>query len=180
MVPDKSVVEEGILDIKMMDHTVTREGEGENGSNSGELDDKAEGLIVVHSRALGEAPKDPTSLVAVEGVIRHELVTKNPLVHDQVGDWWVWHQVLGVVSQQGHILLLHSVTPVGSARAARTEEGTEEALRGATTVSAVRIGWSTGWRTSTARQVSIGWTCRGRGGWRPDSTREAQCGPTGC
>jgi hypothetical protein len=65
----QSVVEEGIIDIKMMDHAVTREGEGGNDSNRGELDDKAEGLIVVHSRALGEAPKDPTGLVAVEGAI---------------------------------------------------------------------------------------------------------------
>jgi hypothetical protein len=59
-------MEEGILDIELMDHPVLGEGEGENGPNDGELDDKAEGLVVVHSGTLGEAPKDPTDLVASE------------------------------------------------------------------------------------------------------------------
>jgi hypothetical protein len=38
-----------------MDHPILGEGEGENDSNSGKLDDGAKGLIVVHSRALVEA-----------------------------------------------------------------------------------------------------------------------------
>jgi hypothetical protein len=40
-------MEEGILDIELMDHLVP--GEGEDDTNNGELDDGAEGLIVVHS-----------------------------------------------------------------------------------------------------------------------------------
>jgi hypothetical protein len=60
-------MEEGIIDVELMDRLVPREGEGEDGANSGELDDRAEGLVIVHFEALGEAPKDPTSLVAVEG-----------------------------------------------------------------------------------------------------------------
>jgi hypothetical protein len=69
-------MEEGILDIELMDRPVAGEGEGEDDANSGELDDRAEGLIVVHSGALGEAPKDPTGLVAVEGAILGQLVVK--------------------------------------------------------------------------------------------------------
>jgi hypothetical protein len=42
-------MEEGILDIELMDRLVAGEGEGEDGVNSGELDDGAEGLVVVHS-----------------------------------------------------------------------------------------------------------------------------------
>jgi hypothetical protein len=72
----QSAVEEGILDIELMDRLVTGEGEGEDGANSGELDDRDEGLVVVHSGALCEAPKDPTCLVAVEGAIRGQLVAK--------------------------------------------------------------------------------------------------------
>jgi hypothetical protein len=49
-----------------MDSPISREGEGEDGANGGELDDGAEGLVVVHSGALGEALKDPTGLVAAE------------------------------------------------------------------------------------------------------------------
>jgi hypothetical protein len=58
-------LEEGIVDIKLMDCPVPGEGEGED-TNGGELDDGAEGLVVVHSGTLGEAPKDPIGLVAVE------------------------------------------------------------------------------------------------------------------
>jgi hypothetical protein len=69
-------MEEGILDIELMDRPVAGEAEGEDDANSGELDDGAEGLVVVHSGALGEAPKDPTGLVVVEGAVRGQLVAK--------------------------------------------------------------------------------------------------------
>jgi hypothetical protein len=49
----------------------------------------------------------------------------------------------------------------GSARAARTEEGTKEASGGVAVVSAARISRSTGRRTPVARRVTIGWTCPG-------------------
>jgi hypothetical protein len=61
-------VEEGILDVELMDRPVPGEGEGEDGANSGELDDGTEGLVVIHSGALG--------LVAVEGAVRGKLVAK--------------------------------------------------------------------------------------------------------
>jgi hypothetical protein len=69
-------MEEGILDVELMDRPVAGEGEGESGADSGEFDDGAEGLVVVYSGALGEAPKDPTGLVAVEGAVRGQLVAK--------------------------------------------------------------------------------------------------------
>jgi hypothetical protein len=81
-------------------------------------------------------------------------VAKEPLAGDHVGAWWTWHQVSGVVGQQSRVLL-HSVTPVESARAARTEEGTG----GVAAVSAARISGSTGRRMLAARRVTIGWTC---------------------
>jgi hypothetical protein len=63
----QSAMEEGILDVELMDHPVLGEGEGENITNNGELDDGVESLIVVQSGALGKASKHPTGLVAVEG-----------------------------------------------------------------------------------------------------------------
>jgi hypothetical protein len=95
-----------------VDRLVPGEGKGEDDANSGELDDGVEGLIVVHSGALGEAPKDPVGLVAVEGAIRSHLVAKEPLASDHIGAGWMWHQVLGVVGQQGRVLLFHGSTPV--------------------------------------------------------------------
>jgi hypothetical protein len=59
-----------------MDRPVQGEGKGEDGASSGELDDGAEGLVVFHSGTLGEASKDPTGLVAVEGAVRGKLVAK--------------------------------------------------------------------------------------------------------
>jgi hypothetical protein len=108
----QSDMEESILDIELINCPVPGEGEGENDPNGGELDNGAEGLVVVDSGALGEAPKDPTSLVAVERAIRGQLVAKNPFVGDHVGAWWTRHQIPGVVGQQGRTLL-HSATPVG-------------------------------------------------------------------
>jgi hypothetical protein len=75
-------MEEGILDVEQMDRSVPREGEGEDGVNGGELDVGAEGLVVVHSGALGEAPKDPMGLVAVERAVQGQLVVKEPLASD--------------------------------------------------------------------------------------------------
>jgi hypothetical protein len=108
----QSVVEECILDVEMMDRPTPGEGERENGSNNGELDDRAKCLVVVHSGTLGEASKHSTGLLAVEGAIRGQLVVKNSLAGDHVGSRWTRHQVPGVVGQQGRVLL-HSATPVG-------------------------------------------------------------------
>jgi hypothetical protein len=65
----QSAMKEGVLDVELMDRAVPGEGEGEDGANGGELDDGAKSLVVVHTRALGEAPKDPTGLVAVKGTV---------------------------------------------------------------------------------------------------------------
>jgi hypothetical protein len=67
-------MKEGILDIKLVNGLVPGEGEGEDNTDGGELDDGAEGLIVVHAGAMSEAPKDPASLVAVQGADRSQFV----------------------------------------------------------------------------------------------------------
>ena len=67
-------MKEGVLDVELADRPVPGEGEEEYGADGGELDDGAESLIVVHSGALGEAPKDPTGLVAVKGAVLGQLV----------------------------------------------------------------------------------------------------------
>jgi hypothetical protein len=78
-------MEEGILDIELMDRPFSGEGEGEDGTNGGELDDGADGLVVVHSGTLGEALKNPTGLVSVEGAVRGQLMAEDALVGNHVG-----------------------------------------------------------------------------------------------
>lgn len=80
-------MEEDILDIDLMDYLVSREGEGEDDPNGGELEDRVEGLVVVHSWALGETSKNSTGLVAVEQAIRSQLVPEDPLVVNRIGVW---------------------------------------------------------------------------------------------
>jgi hypothetical protein len=90
-------MKEGILDVELVDRPVPGEGEGEDDADGGELDDGAEGLIVVHAVSLGEAPKNPAGLVAIEGAIRSQLVAKEPLASDHIGAGRALHQVPGVV-----------------------------------------------------------------------------------
>jgi hypothetical protein len=43
----QSAMEEGILEVELMDCLVVGEGEGEDGADNGKFDDGAEGLVVV-------------------------------------------------------------------------------------------------------------------------------------
>jgi hypothetical protein len=134
----QSAMEEGVLDVEVMDRPIPREGEGEDDTNGGELDDGIEGLVVVHSGALGEAPKDPTGLVAVEGASRSHLVGKSHLSvttlvpggHDTSSQVWL-------ASRTAYSSM--ALRQCGSARVERTEEGTGEASGGVAVVSAARI-----------------------------------------
>jgi hypothetical protein len=81
----QSVVQEGILDVQLVDRLVLGEGDGEDGPNDGELDDGAEYLVVFHSGALSETLKDSTGLVPIQGAVRLELVAEDSLVGDHVG-----------------------------------------------------------------------------------------------
>jgi hypothetical protein len=55
-------------------------------------------------------------------------------------------------------------------------EGSRKASGGVAVVSATKISWLTGQRTSVARQVIIGWTCPR---WRPGGTQGLGVGQRG-
>jgi hypothetical protein len=54
---------EHILYIKLMNRPGVGDGKGEHGVDCGWLDHRAKGIIVVDIGSLGEAVKDPMSLV---------------------------------------------------------------------------------------------------------------------
>jgi hypothetical protein len=58
-------VEEDILDVELVHGPTHRDGQSQQSSDGGGLDDRVEGLIVVHPGVLGEPPKNPMSLVLV-------------------------------------------------------------------------------------------------------------------
>jgi hypothetical protein len=78
----------------------------------GRLDHRAEGLIVVDDESLGEAAKNPASLVSVQGVIKIELVLENSLVGDDVRTNGTRDKIQGVVSDQDNKIFFYDTTPV--------------------------------------------------------------------
>jgi hypothetical protein len=56
-------MQERILHIKLMNGPGAGDDQGEHRVDCSQLDDRAEGLIVVDVGLLGEATKDPASLV---------------------------------------------------------------------------------------------------------------------
>jgi hypothetical protein len=60
------------------------DGQGEHGAEHGWLDHRAEGLIVVDVGSLGEAAKDPMSLVPFQRAVGDELVLENLFASDDV------------------------------------------------------------------------------------------------
>jgi hypothetical protein len=59
----ESTMYEHILHIKLVDGSGAWDGQGKYCADGGRLDNQAECLIVVDARPLGEAAKNPTSLV---------------------------------------------------------------------------------------------------------------------
>jgi hypothetical protein len=56
-------MQEHILHIKLMNGPGVRDGQGDHYADRGQLDHRDEGLIIVDAGLLGEAVKDPASLV---------------------------------------------------------------------------------------------------------------------
>jgi hypothetical protein len=86
---------------------------GEHRAHGGRFHNWAESLIVVNSGALSETPKDPASLVAIEGPVSAKLVREDPFASDGVGAPRSWNKVPGPITHQGPILILHSCVPIG-------------------------------------------------------------------
>jgi hypothetical protein len=78
--------------------------------NGGWLDNWAESLIVVDAGTLGEAAKNPTSLVPFKGAIRVEHVLEDPFASDEVGANRMRDKIPSVVGDQNIIFFLHGTT----------------------------------------------------------------------
>jgi hypothetical protein len=81
----EGAMKEGILHIELLNRSVMGDSSGEHHVYGGRFHNQAESLVVVNSGALSETPKDPASLVAIEGPVSAELVREDPFVGDDVG-----------------------------------------------------------------------------------------------
>jgi hypothetical protein len=105
-------VQEHILHIELVNQPGARDDQGESSANRGRLDHRAECLIVVDAGSLGEAVKNPTSIVLVQGAVKIELVLENPLADDDVGANRTRDKISCVVGDQGNKLFFHGATLV--------------------------------------------------------------------
>jgi hypothetical protein len=104
-------MQECVLHIKLVDKSGMGDDQRKHHAKGGLLDHWAEGLIVVNTGPLGEAMKDPMSLVLLQGVIRVELVLKDPFAGDDVGTNKTRDKIPSVVGDQSIIFFMHGTTP---------------------------------------------------------------------
>jgi hypothetical protein len=109
----EGAMEEDILHIELLNRPVMGDSSGEHRAHGGRFHNRAESLILVDSGALSETPKDPASLVAIEGPVSVELVREGPFASDDVGALRSWNKVLCPITHQGPVLILHSRAPIG-------------------------------------------------------------------
>jgi hypothetical protein len=95
-----------------MNWTGMGEGQEEHDADQGQFDHRAEGLIIVDARSLGEAAKNPVSLVPFQRVVGIKPVLENPLVSDDVGANRARDKIPGVVDDQGSELFFHGAAPI--------------------------------------------------------------------
>jgi hypothetical protein len=81
----EGVIEEDILHIELLNRPVMGDSSGEHRAHGDRFHNRAETLIVVDSGTLSETLKDLASLVAIEGLVRAELVREDPFHGDDAG-----------------------------------------------------------------------------------------------
>jgi hypothetical protein len=116
----EGAMEEGILHIELLNRPVMGDSSDEYCAHGGRFHNRVEGLIVVDSGALSETPKDPASLVAIEGPVSAELVCEDLFASDDVGALKSWNKV-PLLIRAPHSSSI-TARQLGSARAARTED----------------------------------------------------------
>jgi hypothetical protein len=91
---------EHILYIKLMNGPGVGDGQGEHHVERGRLGNRAEGLIIVNVRLMGEGTKDPLSLVPFQRAVIVEFVLKDPFASDQ-GSKFFFHGTTPIQTNEG-------------------------------------------------------------------------------
>jgi hypothetical protein len=107
------VVEEIVLDVRLASLPLKGEREGEDDKDRRRFENQVEHLVEVDTLLLGEATKQPTCFVAVEGAIGLEVVAKDPLGGDDVSVPRWRHEIPSVVAEKSAVLRGHGIESVG-------------------------------------------------------------------
>src|SRR6185437_14872475 len=89
-----------------------RERKRDDRAHRSGLPDRAEGLIIVHTRSLSEPPENPASLVALQCAVNPTLVRPDPLASHHIATRRTRHEVPRLVGKKSRGLLFHRATPV--------------------------------------------------------------------
>jgi hypothetical protein len=95
-----------------MNGTGVGDGQREHYVNSGQLDHRAEGFIVVDARLLGEVVNDSVSLVLFQNVVRVKLVLENPFTGEDVRANGARDKIPSVVGYQGSKFFFYCMMPI--------------------------------------------------------------------
>jgi hypothetical protein len=108
----ESTLEKGVLDVELVNRPTSRDCKGQHSTNNSRLDDRAEGLTKVNTRAMRVSTNNPVSLVALEGAIRVVLDLEHPLVRDNISSGRARYEISSLVLGESSNLLFHSSAPV--------------------------------------------------------------------
>jgi hypothetical protein len=105
-------LEEGVVDIQLMNRPEARERQRQYGSDSGRFHNRAESLSEVDAWSLSESPNNPPALVPFQSAISFELMFENPFASDHITSRWPWKKIASLVGEKGRVLSLHCLTPI--------------------------------------------------------------------
>jgi hypothetical protein len=92
-------MEENILHIEPVNRPGAGQSQRENHPDGGWLDNWTECFIIINSRTLCEAPKNPAGFIAIKRAICLKFMTKNPLVGDEIDAGQARHESPGVIGE---------------------------------------------------------------------------------
>src|SRR6185312_2345047 len=96
-----------ILHIQLVHRPRARERKREDRVHSSRLHHWTEGLIIVHTRPLGEPSENPVSLVALQCAVSPTLMRTDPLASHHIATRWTRHEVPCLVGKKSRVLLFH-------------------------------------------------------------------------
>lgn len=104
---------EGVVDVELVDWPVTCCSQGEDGANDSRFDDRAGRIVVVDVGVLREAANNPSGFVLFKVTVLLELVAVDPLPTDDVSSGRSRNELPGLVGCESVELGLHGGASVG-------------------------------------------------------------------